>query len=55
MHLRHVFERKEKPNYKERKGLTRTVLSLLKHWYKVIDYMKHGECFQLLVSAHLNR
>lgn len=53
------WEQKRKPNFQERKNLAKLVLALLKHWlhikerdgllYRVVDDVRHGECFQLLV------
>ncbi|KAJ8009558.1 hypothetical protein DPEC_G00090130 [Dallia pectoralis] len=61
--FRAFWEKKRKPNGKERKSLSKPVRSLLKHWnrvrerdgllYRVVSDVRHGECFQLLLPACL--
>ncbi|KAL6485918.1 hypothetical protein MHYP_G00053100 [Metynnis hypsauchen] len=61
--FRDWWERKRRPNWKERKTLPKHVLSLLKHWdsiqelkgllYRVIKDERLGECFQLLLPCSL--
>lgn len=61
--FRRFWDSKSKPNFQERKDLEKPVLSLLKHWpdirekegllYRVIEDVRYGECFQLLVPGCL--
>lgn len=61
--LQTFWDKKWKPNSQERKRFSRAVKSLLKEWnhvkeqdgllYRVVDDVRHGECFQLLLPACL--
>uniref|UniRef100_A0A3B1KA92 Gypsy retrotransposon integrase-like protein 1 n=1 Tax=Astyanax mexicanus TaxID=7994 RepID=A0A3B1KA92_ASTMX len=61
--FRSFWVRGKKPNNKERRDLSKSVLSLLKHWgrireqdgllYRVVEDLRQGECNQLLLPACL--
>ncbi|KAL1007184.1 hypothetical protein UPYG_G00083180 [Umbra pygmaea] len=61
--FRRFWDQERAPSGRERRGLPKPVLSLLKHWnytqkkdgllYRVVSDPKHGECDQLLLPACL--